>query len=327
VTNNDLAWYNPANKAFDVFGVTNQGGGSQAQIVINWLVKPTISSVSPSNFNADGGTYSIVFSFATPMPPVQNTTTATFTGGAGITIRSNVANYNAAGWLLGFTVTITTSVSATTATSSITATISGSITYLSGTSFVTGNVTYISNQSTAITLTGTGVTTNPTPPGGGGGGGSDPTCPAIDMIVGEGTLVEDVEVGYVLDCLSANFQSLERHATEAFSIAEAECIRFVAANGAEVIVSTTTPVPTVESVYALREGHSEDALSLFADEIKPGMYLFTLIDGCLETSEAVIVEPVGLRKVGHISVGKRNFAAGVDVRRRIFTHNITVVGK
>jgi len=168
ITNADIAWFNPNNKAFDVFGVSSQGGGSQAQVLIYWLVDPTISSISPPTLNADGGTYQIAVTFTNPLPPIQNNTTATFTAGTGFTINSSTPNFDANGWLLGFTVTVTTDISATDVTTALWITVSGEITYFSGSSLVTQDVTYINNRSFSTTLTsrptggsGTGITPVP----------------------------------------------------------------------------------------------------------------------------------------------------------------------
>ncbi len=323
--NSDLAWYNPANNAIDIYGVTNQGGGSVAQLPIYWLVNPTVASVAPTGLTGDGGTYTIAFTFVKPLPPIQNSAQATFTAGAGFTILSSMPNLNSSGWITGYTVTVTTSVLSGNQTSSISFTLTDNQSYMQGTTLTTAALTYpnINGHSTTLTLTGTGVATVP----GVLANRYTITCPTVDMYVDDALQVANVRKGDLLDCLSEDFACIERHGVEAIAFAEVPCIHLVTANGAAKTVSTNTPVPTVEALEQIAQGATKDEIAAYAWQIRPGMHLYTEIDGQLETSQVVEATAVGMRPVAKISLGGRNFAGGVDPRRRIFTHNIRLISK
>lgn len=328
IENSDIAWFNPQNNTFDVYGVSGQGGGSQAEVLVYWLVSPTIGSVSPATLNADGGTYQLVITFANPLPPIQNNTQVQVVLGAGMTQVSSITNFDSDGWMLGVTVTLTTAVSATTQSSSVSVTVSGNLTYLSGSAFVTETVTFVNGQQFPLSLAGTGQATVTTTYGG-TTLPSTPTpvsnCPAVEMLLGDGAPVGTAVPGYLADCLSENYQAVERHPIEAVAFAYESCTRLVTGNEAEIVISDKTPVPTVEVVCALANGAAGDGLPLYASDIRPGMHLFTDIDGHIEISPVLIAESAGTRRVGHISLGGRNFAAGRDSRRRVYTHNIRIV--
>ena len=90
--------------------------------------------------------------------------------------------------------------------------------------------------------------------GGGGGGG----CPALDMFLDEWHQVADAFVGMGLDTI-ADEGLLAEVSTETREVlwmdeSEEECYRIVAENGAEVVVSASTPVPTRETALALADG-------------------------------------------------------------------------
>jgi hypothetical protein len=323
VSNEDIAYYNPTTQSFDTFGISNQGGGSQAEILVYWLVNPTVGSYSPNTLNGDGLTYQVTFIFAQSMPAIQNNVIAAVTVGTGLTFVSSsfiVEN----GWTVGLTVSVTAAVTSAAIDSQINITLTGDITYLSGTSFVTENYTYINNQAFDITIEAesTIILTGGAPRPGNVAG-----CPATVMYVQRHLPVEFIEVGDKLDCLTEDYVGIETHAVEAVSFERAKCIRLITANKAELIISESTPVPTIETIYAIKGGADPASLPVYASQIEPGMHLLTDIEGRLEVSEAVSVERVGTYRVGHVSVGGRNFAAGRDSRRRIYTHNIAPIEK
>lgn len=157
VQNEDIAYYNPVNDSFDAFGVTNQGGGSSAQLPIYWLVNPDVGSVSPGTLTANGGQVALSFSLAKPMPPIQANTQATFVGSSGITVVSSSPNLNSSGWLTGWTVVVQTVVSSGILNSLLTITLTGSISFMSGGSLVTQNITYPNLNNRQILLNMTGI--------------------------------------------------------------------------------------------------------------------------------------------------------------------------
>lgn len=325
VQNNDIAFCNPGSNSFDLFGITNQGGGSQAQIVIYWLVNPTVSSVAPALIPANGGTYQITFTFDKPLPPMQNNVTAAVTLGTGMTLVSSAFNVDSNGWTDSLTISVTTETSAANVSSQVNLTLSGEITYLSGSAFVTQNQVYINNQAYTVTLEGTN---NIIPPGVPGTiPGNLTGCPATDMYLDFRRPVEFVEVGDRLDCLTEDYTAVEVHKVERVSFDRSECVRLVAANGAEVVISESTPVPTIQAIYAIKDGADAHSLPVYAHQIRAGMHLITDIDGALEISECILAENVGKKTVAHISVGGRNFACGKDYARRIYTHNIRPLQK
>jgi hypothetical protein len=149
----DVADYNAAKRAIDLFSATSQGGGSSSQLQVRWLVNPQIASVMPTTLHGNGGSYTVSFNLAKPLPPIQNTIAAVFTGSGGLVVTNQHANYNSSGFLTGWTVTVTTPITAGQGQATLALTATGNLTYLSGTGFVTENHTYISGQATAIALT------------------------------------------------------------------------------------------------------------------------------------------------------------------------------
>jgi hypothetical protein len=157
----DLAWFSSKNSNFDVFTPSASGGGVSYEVEVYWLVRASVSSVSPTSVPADGGSHIFVMNLAQPLPPLQSATQATVTGSSGLTVTGVTTNVNSSGWITGYTVTATAAQSASSTTGLFTVTLSGTITYLDGTGFTTGPTTY-SSGNVGISLTGTGgVASNP----------------------------------------------------------------------------------------------------------------------------------------------------------------------
>ena len=330
VTAHDIAWYKPAAgtapPVVDVFAVTNQGGGSTATIPIYWLVNPTISSVTPTTINGDGEAYNISFLLAKPMPPTQANVTASFSAGTGIASGSVVTNFNSAGWVTGWTVTVITNVLSANQFSTISLSLGDTtLSWMNGTALTSGTLNYPNANPlvTDITILGTGSIPVP--------GGFNPTgganCPDVRMCVQEGLRVAEVISGDNVICLSDDFETLEIHEVDYLGTSEQESYRILAENGAEIIVSATTPVPTAEAMALVAKGATLAQLQAYPPQLRPGMHLYTLVHGVLEFSAIKEIQQVGSCEVARISVGGRNFAAGVSPTHMIFTHNIQLVQK
>jgi hypothetical protein len=438
----DVAWYNSVTKSFDVFTPTASGGGDTYPIEIDYMVMPTVASVTPTSLPANGSSQQFVVTLNKPMSPQQqgakntgNTVhaSASMTGGASVT--AVTPNIDGNGWLTGWTITATVPVLTTNATAALSMTVNGTLTYLSGDHFVTGTVTYLNNvQVGTVTLVGqtfvppvaysfsltpktgaapnyivtagvtitaqvytytndavglnfiarpagtsnqftlgagslsstsTGVVNGQTvyfsaftlsydstnldsSPGDqigfvatdstsglsvtywdsntysnnggstGGGGG----CPALEMFIEEGIQVEQAGEGTLLDCLEEDLVSVNRYPIEWNSHSDEECIHFIAENGAEVIVSVSTPVLTREALEMAAQGVVPgELIPNHANQIPAGYHVLTDVGNGVEWSMLTETVNVGVRKVARLYVGGRNFAAGVNAKKRIFTHN------
>jgi hypothetical protein len=322
----NIAWFNQNSGQFDVYNPTSQGGGSSVQVLVRYLINPSISSIGPTTVTGDGSAYTFAINLSKPIPPIQSAINGTFTGGPGLTVTGQQTQFNSNGWITGWSVTATTSYTSADVSSYLACTLVGNITYLRDDQFVTEDVTFVNGQHF-------GVTIQAAPDYSGGSGDSgDPIsgdCPDLEMYVDTVSQVKELKVGDRLVCLNDSFVTTELHLVEAFRESSEECYRITAANGAAVIVSKSTPVPTVEEIARIRAGQTEDKeLKLYASQIEPGMHVITLIDGVeIKDSEVISVENVGVRRVGRVSVGGRNFAAGVDPHKQIFTHNVMVASK
>ena len=163
---------------------------------------------------------------------------------------------------------------------------------------------------------------------GGGGGG----CPAVDMFVLPTYQVADVDLGTELDAIIFEGEGPiptlveKKLPIQWMDFSDEICYRFTAENGAEVIVSETTPVPTREVIESYIAGESPEDLAYLACQIRSGMTVLTNIEGNIEWSMLVETQCVGKRPVARLYIGGENFAAGVKPEKRIYTHNITYGG-
>ncbi len=165
--------------------------------------------------------------------------------------------------------------------------------------------------------------------GGGGGGGA---CPEVSMYVASGKQVYDVEPGFQLDTLQGDvsdyLKSLplcEPVEVMQTDFSTEECFHFRAENGAEVIVSGSTPVPTRESIEALARGVDASDLVVYANQIRAGMHVITNVGSGPMWSMLEETLAVGPKRVARLYCGGRNFAAGVKPGKYIYTHNVTIV--
>jgi hypothetical protein len=445
IQSDDIAWFNSVSKTFDLFSPSGGAGGAAVQIEVDYMVKPTVASVSPSSVVADGGNKVFTITLDKPFSPQQqganntgnviNTPTVTLSGAT--LVGSATPIKDGAGWITGYTATFTVPSSSSNSTATLAFGLTGTLTYLSGTGFTTGGVTYISGYTTSIQFTGSGfvaptissfsvapksgtapsytitsgvsetltvivsspfnnamsvtfyrqqhgtsnrvaigTSTSPTATSssgglfyktfvfaqvdtswyatndlgvqatdtvsglsssvffdsstytlvsGGGGGGGGGGCPAIDMYVGESLQVAECRLGDPVSCLSAlpeyYLAGVELRKIEAYSLSTQICYRFVAENGAEVVVSDSTPVPTREAMAALQEGHPVEELPIYANAIRAGMHVVTDVGNGPEWSLLTETTCVGLQIVAQLSCGGRNFAAGAKPGKYIFTHN------
>lgn len=154
--------------------------------------------------------------------------------------------------------------------------------------------------------------------GGGGGGG----CPAVTMFVRPELKVADVTVGTELDAILCFKEQLPLE-VQWMEFSTETCYRFEAENGAVVIVSESTPVPTSETLDAADVSGTFEGLPALANSIRSGMHVLTNIDGVVEWSMLVETMCVGKQKVARLYIGGENFAAGEDPTKRIYTHNIS----
>jgi len=244
--------------------------------------------------------------------------------GSGITaafklnpVTATVPNYSG---ISGYTVQATPPVISTASSSTLNLTLHGVITYLSGDSFVTSDVTYMNNVNVATVS----LTVPAAPSSGGGGGG----CPTLDMFVQEGVVVSSVAVGSLLDCLTGETisinSSVDKFPVEWTGTSEEVCYLIVAENGAEVELSGSTPIPTLESLKALEDNR---VTPLTVEEVFDKMgsaSVLTDIEGKLEWSFAKFT-CIGKKQVARLYVGGRNYAAGRDAKKRVFSHNLLAV--
>ena len=178
-----------------------------------------------------------------------------------------------------------------------------------------------------------------TPSSGGGGGGGGGGCPAVEMWVDEWHQVSDIFVGMGLDALAEDPSgawadspiATQAARVSAYSFSEQPCYRLVTANGCELVVSASTPVPTLEGCRALAAGERR---AVYVSDLEAGMHVATMVENLSWSemyvgadpqpswSELVEVTPVGMRRVCKLSCGGRNFAAGARPGRYIYTHNM-----
>jgi hypothetical protein len=152
VTAADIAWFDSGNNSFDVYGVTSTGGGSSTTVNIFWLVMATIASVSPSTLVGNGSKQTVTVSLAKPLPPLQTNIQTNFQGEAGLVINEVLLNLNSAGFVTGWTLTVTPPIVPAGTQVGINVSGVGSQTFLSGTTFVTENVVYFNESLPNLTV-------------------------------------------------------------------------------------------------------------------------------------------------------------------------------
>jgi hypothetical protein len=161
ISADDIAWYNSVGKTYDLFGVSNATGGVSTQILVNWLVGPSIASVSPPSCSADGNTHVFAVTLAKPLSPYQlgsyntgNSISWSFSGN----VQDAVPFYTPAGYLAGWDLYIAVGPSTTNGSFIIQLTLGETLTYLSGSSIVTNTLYPITGTIATISTTGSSYT-------------------------------------------------------------------------------------------------------------------------------------------------------------------------
>src|SRR5208337_1162310 len=103
------------------------------------------------------------------------------------------------------------------------------------------------------------------------------------------------------------------------------CYRLMAENGAEVVISDSTPIPTREAITALAQGAAIDEIPVYANQVRAGMHVITDVGNGLEWSMLTEVVAIGMHRVCRLYCGGRNFAAGRQPGKYIYTHNVAFV--
>jgi hypothetical protein len=181
---------------------------------------------------------------------------------------------------------------------------------------------------------------------GGGDGSGFGGCPEETMYVSDDSQAKDVDRGLVLDCLDKGWLPAADKPTSIFGKIRARVaewmhrwkrpiqwvassvepgIRLVTANGAELIISESTPVPTLENLELASIDDTNAAL--YAKGVQEGWHALTDVGNGLEWSKLSTVERVGMIRVRRFYVGSRNFKAGRVPGKWIFSHNVRLVGK
>lgn len=150
----------------------------------------------------------------------------------------------------------------------------------------------------------------PPPPPAGGGGGS--YCVDYETArLPDGRWVRDLQLGEEIGCWNddPDVPAVTMQAVRAFALGEEECFELVAASGARVIQSRSTPM-------TLRSGATAYTPDMLGEEVLVSR------SGTLAWESVVGLESVGVRRVVKLNVGDRMYFAGTDPSATIATHNI-----
>lgn len=150
----------------------------------------------------------------------------------------------------------------------------------------------------------------PPPPPAGGGGGS--YCVDYETArLPDGRWVRDLQLGDEIGCWNddPDVPAVTVQAVRAFALGEEECFQLVAASGARVIQSRSTPM-------TLRCGATAYTPDMLGEEVLVSRA------GVLAWETVVGLESVGVRRVVKLNVGDRMYFAGTDPGATIATHNI-----
>lgn len=138
------------------------------------------------------------------------------------------------------------------------------------------------------------------------------TCPATEMYVRRQLKAGEVKEGMFVKGVTDDWANPvpKKWKVRKNSIHLEHCVRLTAENGAEVIVSVTTPV-------VLKNGTVVKAPEMEGQEI------LTDVGQGLEWSKCH-VSPAGYRPVAHIALGGHVFRAGVTPDKWVYTHNMSL---
>src|SRR5690606_28754205 len=143
--------------------------------------------------------------------------------------------------------------------------------------------------------------------GGGGGGVVNPgQCVATDQWIGE-KQAADVKPGDQVLCLDGD--GYAPYPIESVEFSEQPCVELVTASGVRLVCSTSTPL-------TLRDGRIVSVLSA-----SPGAEVPVLDAQGFRWEPLAAIQPAPPRRVAHIHVGGRTYAAGSEPGRFILTHN------
>lgn len=134
-------------------------------------------------------------------------------------------------------------------------------------------------------------------------------CVTGDMWLTPSLQAKDVTIGSPLTVVEKDWSIVEGPVT-ALKFGREKCWRVTSSSGAIIECSRTTP-------FTLRDGVAVLPGALLTREV-----LVEQADGHFEWEVVVGVTMIGERDVYKITVGDRSYAAGVDPRRRIVSHNI-----
>jgi len=154
------------------------------------------------------------------------------------------------------------------------------------------------------------------------------------MYINENQKVGDVQLGVLVQTLEEdldtkhllNFPLVKTEEIQALDFSEQNCYYMRTENGAEVIVSDSTPVPTREILELdLQDTDPLTIPFIFPPRIPAGFHVITDIGNGLEWSRLEEIYSIGHKKVAKLNCGGKNFAAGVKPGKYIYTHNHKIV--
>lgn len=144
--------------------------------------------------------------------------------------------------------------------------------------------------------------------GGGGGPGTGPRCIWEEAMLHSYVQGKDLEVGDEAMILDYDNDHFVFGSVEALGRSRELCVTIVTESGIELTVSTTTPV-------RVWTGETINVLHTLGHEVA------TMDDGIFAWEEVVDLRIVGVLPVTQVDVGDKNYAAGDERDRLIFTHN------
>lgn len=143
--------------------------------------------------------------------------------------------------------------------------------------------------------------------GGGGGGGGNPGCVADDQWIGD-EMAGAALAGLPILCLDHARDGTIEHPIESVEFSLQPCVEIVTASGIRLVASVSTPM-------TLRDGWLCNITEMQGREVA------VLDEGAFRWEPVTSVLSAGVRRVAHIHVGGRTYAAGSVHGRYIFSHN------
>jgi RHS repeat-associated protein len=157
---------------------------------------------------------------------------------------------------------------------------------------------------------------------GGGWGDYFAGCPGVNMYVRSDLKADQVALGQSLTCLdpTSNRDDLLGARTLACEVQWTQesvqpSLYLKTANGAEVVLSLSTPIPVWEKL-----GRGDSFVKDLSSQ-SIGLHLLTDVGHGLEWSPIVEVKDLGLQPVVRLFVGGNNFRSGAVPGKYIYSHN------